>query len=119
LAEEIRGVPYEADLSLQICEELAANQRKIEAILPFKATINAAKGYFFTEEGLDLPPYGVTPKGEPQLTEQIVTRMVSDGVQWATEWRDWQKLSRAQSMWYRAYAQAIGPDGRLRTSFRQ
>lgn len=123
LREELRGIPYDQGLSREIGTKLRQTAAQIAQRLPYRPTLPAAKAYYFGEgEGaLRLPPYGITDRGEPQLTEQIVSKMISDGVggESIKDWRDFQKVSRARSMWYEAYADAVGPDGRLRTSFRQ
>lgn len=120
---ERRGLPYDRQLSLQIADEITDRIAKATSALPFKpATLPAAKRWFFgpvEEGGLGLTPYSLTGQGEPSLTEQDVARLVKDGAAGAEVWRDVQKMSRAKSMWYEGYAQAVGQDGRLRTSFRQ
>lgn len=129
---ERRGLPYDAVYSLKMLKKLDERARGAENELPFyPPTLASAKKFFFGNEdewksvakrgriGPEMAPYSVTEKGSPQLTAEIVDRMVADGVEHAATWSRYQKISTASSMWYRGYADAIGPDGRLRTYFRQ
>lgn len=123
---ECRGLPYDASLSRETAKECLSRAKTIADQLPFRPTSDAAKQFFFTAEindqgnkGLNLLPYSVTEKGAPQLTEEIVTRMVADRIEYAQMWANYRKVTNAASMWYNGYADAIGPDNRLRTSFRQ
>jgi len=45
--------------------------------------------------------------------------MVNDQMPFAKEWAEYKKVTGAASMWYDGYADKMGKDGRLRTSFRQ
>lgn len=122
-----RGVPYDAPASLAAAAQIQQVRAKIAAGLPFVPNTPAAKKYFFgvgrTAKGqpcLNLPPYAVTEKNrEPQLTAEILDRMVKVQVPYAGEYASWSQLETAESMWYRGYAEKIGTDGRLRASFRQ
>lgn len=115
---EVRGIGFDSARSLEAADILETQARKVAKRLPFEPTLEAAKHYWFKQKGV--MPYAVTEKKqEPQLTDEILTRMVKDGVAWAEEFQEFRKFSNAQSMWYRAYPSMIGPDGRLRTSYRQ
>lgn len=129
---ERRGVPYDSVASLAAAHELEQRAKVTTEKLKFyPATINAAKAYFFGGEedwrkvtkrgsaGLELAPYETTPTGAPQMTAEIVERMVIGKVPGARDWADLQKINTAINMWYVGYADAIGADGRLRTNFRQ
>lgn len=123
---EWRGLPYDEAGSREaanLCRERAA---ELEPQLPFSPTLDKAKAFFFTDaktdrgfEGLDLVPYSVTEKGAPQLTAEILARMVADDVPYAGMWAEWNKATNAASMWYEGYADKMGADGRLRCAFRQ
>lgn len=123
---EWRGLPYDevdSRLAAEQCEERAIS---ITDDLPFNPTDEQAKQFFFgtglTKRGmecLNMPPYGITEKNQPSLTAEILERMVADGVPWAKQWAEYKKVTNAASMWYVAYANAMGTDGRLRTRFRQ
>lgn len=121
---ERRGVGYDAGSSLAEADRVAKMQAEIEKDLPFRATLPAAKTYFFGSDGPSASGgvckvYRWTEKGSPVLDEEVVRKMVRDEVPWAQEWQQWQKLDNARSMWYQGYPEKIGPDGRLRTVFRQ
>lgn len=136
---EQKGLPYAATESREAAQELRARQRALTTRLPFKPTDPAAKQYYFGERPeigadgkpvggqytargvacLGLTPYSLTEKGGPQLTAEHLSDMALDNVPHAQTWLDWGKLDTAISMWYDGYAQAVGPDGRIRTSFRQ
>lgn len=120
---ENKGIPYDqikSKLTGFECEERA---KKIARKLPFSPpTVNKAKHYWFGEEakgGRGMIPYSTTEGGQPQLTAEIVARMVEDGVEHARTWAEYVKVTDAASMWYHGYADKVGVDGRLRTSFRQ
>lgn len=113
-----KGLPYDEVGSRIAGQEVAVRALKLAEGLPFRPpTEPRAKQYWFTEQ--DLTPYGLTEKGAPSLTAEIVDRMVGDGVQYAQEWREYSKAKTAAEMWYFGYADKVGTDGRLRTSFRQ
>jgi hypothetical protein len=123
---ERRGLPYDEVGSRLAGEECRKRSAKVAEVLPFTPTPNGAKDYFFTdkrtskgEEGQNLVPYSVTEKGAPQLTAEIVVRMIEDRVPFAREWGEFSRVSNAASMWYEGYADAMGTDGRIRTCFRQ
>lgn len=116
---EFRGLPYDEPLSRETALKGEERARTFAKKLPFEPTINAAKEWFFTEKGLNHPPYSVTDTGAPQLTEEIVQRMVADDVPHAKTWAEYRKITNAVAMWYTGYADKVGPDGRLRTCFRQ
>lgn len=123
---ERRGIPYDEVTSREaaiLCRERAEELGKG---LPFGPTGEKAKKFFFQEgltdkkvECLNLVPYSVTDKGSPSLTAEIVQRMINDEVPYAKEWGEYSKASNAASMWYEGYADAVGPDGRIRCAFRQ
>ena len=116
---ERRGLPFNVKKSLKIAQKLERIEATIEAQLPFKPTLPAAKDYWFTEAGLDLTPYSTTDKGAPQINEAIINKMIKAEVPYAKEWRDLQKVRTANERWYSGYASMAGSDGRLRASFRQ
>lgn len=123
---ERRGLPYDATLSRETAIQAKERAAGLVERLPFRPTLPAAVQFFFTSDvndkgnkGLDLVPYGMTEKNSPQLTEEIITKMVADRIEYAQLWADYRKVTNAASMWYDGYADAIGPDNRLRTNFRQ
>lgn len=120
---ERRGLGYDAAESMKTATELRRRQREIEKLLPFRATLPAAKAWFFGPgedgKGLDHLPYAMTEKNEPQMDAEVLRKMRADELPWAAEWGMWSDLDNAVSMWYEGYALRVGSDGRLRTSFKQ
>lgn len=126
-----RGLPYHAVGSLVAAEKARDAMRPLAEKLPFHPGRDAdAKTYYFGAPGmgertsrgetpLGLEPYAVTDGGNVSLTAEVLGRMVLDGVPWAAEYAEWKRAATAVSMWYQGYADKIGPDGRLRTYFRQ
>ena len=123
---EWRGLPYAEVESREAAIEARKRADQVATKLPFRPTIDSAKHYYFgdgtTEKGvkcLSLVPYATTEKGAPQMTEEIVGRMLNDEMPFIKEWAEYKKASTAASMWYEGYADKMGADGRLRTCFRQ
>lgn len=123
---ERRGLPYDEVMSREAGLECDDRAKRVAAQLPFDPAGEEARRFFFSEgrtksgvEHLNLIPYGITEKGKPQLTAEIVQRMVNDGVEYAGKYAEYNRVTNAASMWYHGYADAVGPDGRLRTCFRQ
>lgn len=121
---ERRGVAYDVDRSLEAADRLRQKQKTVEADLPFKPTLHAAKQYYFGPEhkgGLGLLPYETTEAGNVSLTDRVLEKMAKDGAggDSVERFRQYRKYDYAQSMWYRAYAERTGGDGRLRTVFKQ
>lgn len=117
LEMERRGVGYDATASLEAADVLERRAYEMERRMPFLCDVNSAKRWFFERQGLR--PDRVTDKGNPSLDEEQVRAWVDEGVEWAAEYAEVTKARRAVSMWYRGYPEKIGPDGRLRTTFRQ
>lgn len=123
---EWRGIPYDEAGSREAAMECEKRAKQLAKDLPFRPTDAEAKKFFFEDgtnskgnECMGLVPYAVTERGAPSMTAEILDRMVADGVQWAKEWAEYNKVTNAASMWYQAYADRMGTDGRLRTCFRQ
>lgn len=123
---ERRGLPFHVDGARAAAKEVQFRARRRAELLPFRpATLATAKHYWFGSgtvkgvEGHGYPPISTTPTGAPSLTADDVTKLEKAGLPGAVHWRDFMKLSRADSMWYTGYADKAGPDGRLRTSVRQ
>ena len=123
---EQRGLPFDAANAKEIGGVIDTKVAELQARLPFKPpTLPVAKHYWFGVgdrngvKGLGLKPYSYTSSGLPQVNSQVVDKMVHDNVKSASDWRDLQKLQTVGSRWYHGWSEAIGPDGRLRASFRQ
>lgn len=122
---ERRGLPYAREDSIAAGQEVRSRAAQIARKLPFEGPTEARKFFFgsgTTKRGvdcLDLVPYAVTEGGQASITAEILDRMVADEVEWAGEYAEHSKVTKAASMWYEGYAEACGTDGRLRTCFRQ
>lgn len=114
---EERGIGFD-DLGCTLAAmALEEEIERLASALPFEPTVPAAKRFFFETQGVK--PYETTDKGEPQLNDAVIRKMERDEVKWASEYSAIRKIQVALDMWYRGYPDKIGPDGRLRTSFRQ
>ena len=116
---EKRGLPYDEIGSRDAADACLTIAGRVAQELPFEPDVNAAKAYFFTPKGLDLPPYELTQKGAVSLTAEVVDRMLNDKVPHVDKWAEWNKVTNAASMWYNGYADRMGTDGRLRCRLRQ
>lgn len=116
---EKRGLPYDEVGSRDAADQCLAIAQRVAGELPFAPNVNAAKEYYFTDKGLDLPAYELTEKGAVSMTAEVVDRMLNDKVPGVEKWAEYNKVTNAASMWYTAYADAMGTDGRLRTRLRQ
>ena len=114
---ELAGIPYDPQLSRDLAKKLEEHQADILGKLPYEP--NKAKSYYFTDAGLNLKPYARTEKGAPQMTADILERMGRDGIEWTAELLEYNRIKSALSKWYIPFADKTGPDGRLRTQFRQ
>lgn len=141
---ELRGVGFDAEGMRQEADKMVEEIKRIEKELPFEPTINAAKRYFFGELGLvpvktsdicERCTYNRTKgkqrsntrkelcvgdhKWTPSLDGEVVARLVADKAPSADQWQHLANMNSALSKWYRAWPNKVGPDGRLRTNFRQ
>jgi len=114
---ERRGIAYDGLESIKCAEAMLRKADEIEASMPFKCDITAAKKYFFETAGL--PPDRVTDKGAPSLDREQVRDWVAAGIKWAEEYQIVSRARKAVSMWYQGYPDKMGADGRLRTSYNQ
>jgi DNA polymerase I-like protein with 3'-5' exonuclease and polymerase domains len=103
---------------------------QVASLLPFKPTYPGAQKYFFGPEedgGLGHLPYDdkmtapskTHPQGQPQVDEETISRLAAEGLPHAKEFKRYAELRAANEKWYRAWAELTGPDGRLRTSYKQ
>ena len=125
---ELAGMPYHPEYSLQIAEDLQKRQAELLATIPFAA--KDAKKFYFTDKlpnSLNRRPLAKTapstrfPEGQPQLTEEVLRRMVALGEdKWphAAALYEHNKIATALKMWYKPYADRTAPDKRLRCTFR-
>lgn len=120
---ETRGIGFDADRSRAVAADLAKAQAEIEQELPFDpaAGVASAKRWFFGPKpgALGLSPKQTTPTGQAQLDEVVIRDLVRRQIPGAELYQRWRKIDTARSMWYEGYPALLGPDGRLRTSFKQ
>jgi DNA polymerase family A len=132
IRQERRGLVYRADESLRWAEKIAAEADQLEAELPFRSTNPGAVQFFFTKDVLEngthclgLDPVKMTepskthPHGQPGLDAEVIDQLAQRDVPHARRFYQLRQLRDANSRYYRGYAEAVGPDGRLRTRFRQ
>ncbi|MDQ3222243.1 MAG: DNA polymerase [Gemmatimonadota bacterium] len=113
---ETRGLGFDAAGALQTGDDLMARRAEVGRDLPFKPTEHGARAYFFPGgEGA----YKTTEKGTASMDEETRRALRTKGVRWAQEWDLHEKIGTAVSMWYWGYPGMVGPDGRLRTTFKQ
>lgn len=127
---ENRGIAYDFRASKRMARRLADEQGRVADLLPFDVTPPKAKQYFFDELGHPTFSDKITKvKGDPQLDDEVVARLASSH-SWPAKSRDvgpahaklyaeHEGFKSARSKWYDAWADLVGPDGRLRTSFKQ
>ena len=133
---EARGVPYLAELSRQWAAKIQDRIDQLGSMLPFEPTDPGARGFFFGsghiervfEDGagrmrtpaLGLKPIKVTEKTRQACVDaEVIGQLVQSGTPWAKQFQEYNLLADANSRYYRGYADATAPDGRLRTRFRQ
>lgn len=118
-AMENRGIGYDAAASEQAAQKLEATMAKLRVGFPFDPDVKKQIAGYFVETMKLTPDRRTEKKGEPQIDEEQLRAWIKDGVIHARELDDYNKCKRAVSMWYRGYAEKMGVDGRLRTTFRQ
>lgn len=129
---ERKGLPYDAQTSLVWAEKLEARAVEIAQELPFEPTPNGARQFFFTKERtvkagvacLGLKPEKMTAGGEktppvPTVDAETVALLVEKGAPQARKFQEYRLTADAASRYYRGYAEFTGPDGKVRTRFRQ
>lgn len=118
---ERNGVGFDVAACLREDGKLAEMEQRL--LDKFKAngiehpTEDTMRQFWFDKLGLT-PPES-TPDGKPAVTQSVVRTLVEKGVPGARTWQALTKVQTARSMWYSAWPAKCGPDGRLRTRFRQ
>lgn len=140
---ERRGFgPYQVERSAEIADRIDARIESLAATLPFSPpTGPRAAAYFYDELGLapwkvsEVPRLVVNEpdtrkaardgdvrrviKNHGDISATVSRRMAEAGVPHAEAWAQITELRIANQMFYRNYADLAGPDGRIRTSFKQ
>jgi DNA polymerase I-like protein with 3'-5' exonuclease and polymerase domains len=115
---ERRGLPYDKERSLEIACELQNQCDELDARIPFKTTPNGAKEWFYDQ--CKATPLKISAKTRaPSLDSETVDALAAQGYPFAEEYHELCRARNAVSKWYQAFADATGPDGRLRCRFNQ
>jgi DNA polymerase I-like protein with 3'-5' exonuclease and polymerase domains len=114
---ETRGIGFDADRAEQSASKLRALKIKLQEQLPFKPTLPAAKQYYFGDLGLI--PSKVGASGAPSLDNETIKKLAKKNTPHAETFLRWTEVKSALEKWYDNWGSMVGPDGRLRTSFRQ
>lgn len=115
---ECRGIEFDAEGMAREALDMQCAVADLQTQLPFNPpNITQAKEFFYKELGQT--PYKVTAQGAPSLDAECVGRLAADDVPGARLWQQIANYESAINKWYRRWPHLIGPDGRLRTNFRQ
>lgn len=135
---ERRGFgPLDRETTERVAVAIESRIHQLEGSLPFNPpTAYKAKEYFFDDLGLRpwrgaeesrLVEEYTNKKGgiskrvikQGSLSVDVCNRMAQQGVTFAAEVGELLRLRTANTMHYRGYLNLAGPDGRVRTNFRQ
>jgi DNA polymerase I-like protein with 3'-5' exonuclease and polymerase domains len=128
---ERRGIPYNAAESLLWAEKLEKRLTEVEKTLPFDTKPNAVREFYFTkgrnERGvpcLGMRPKKMTKGGEKTppvaaVDAEVITKLTLEDAPHARAYQEWRLAADAVNRYYRGYAENVGPDGKIRTRFRQ
>jgi DNA polymerase-1 len=119
---EQRGVGTNRELASSMAERGRARMVSIQRTLRFNPASTVDLGNYLLNE-LNLPVLQVTPKGKPSFNKMameeydtILQQSSNPAAQLITEFRGWQK---ATTSLYEPLLRKVGPDGRIRTNFKQ
>lgn len=122
---EHRGIAFDVKTARRMAELIETRRQGVARELPFDPTPVKARNYFFGADGLGHPVFSdkVTPKrGDPQVDDEVIARLASEawpGQEVAQRYQLHEGLKSANAKWYDAWPDRAGPDGRLRTNFKQ
>jgi hypothetical protein len=128
---ENRGIGFDAEGCREQRDRLEIAKERIAERLPFDPTPDKARVYFFNDPdddekpGLGVIPYTnqITAGGKPQVNEEVITRLTHHAdervAEVAERYQEHESVKSAISKWYGAWPEFVGPDGRLRTCYRQ
>lgn len=114
---EKRGIGWDVETATKASVKLNARIEKLAKQLPFRPTVPQAVKYFYEDQGYI--PTDLTAKGKPSIGKSARRTLIEQGAKWAQEYDLYERTKRWVSMWYEGWTTKCGPDGRLRTSFRQ
>lgn len=119
---EQRGVGTNRELATRMAERGRARMGTIHRALKFNPASSVDLGNYLLTE-LNLPVLQYTPKGKPSFNKMameeydtILQASSNPAAQLITEYRGWQK---ATTSLYEPLLRKVGPDGRIRTNFKQ
>jgi DNA polymerase-1 len=119
---EQRGIGVNKDLTRDMGERGRSRMGTIHRLLKFNPSSTTDLGHYLLDE-LGLPILGTTPKGKPSFRKEIMEQYdeilqesKNPTARLIAEYRGWQK---ATTSLYEPLLTKIGPDGRIRTSFKQ
>lgn len=115
---ETRGIGFNKEACVEAAATMAKELQTAKAALPFEPTLPKAKAYFFGKPpvGLGVIPYKTTEKtGAAGLDEEVIGRLVADGVPNGKAYQRYRVLESALSKWYEAWPRMVGRDHRIRT----
>lgn len=130
---QIRGLgPFDKVTASYWADVIDKRVWELEKTFPFQPpTPQRAKRYFFEDLGIapwkagedkrgpEMDESGKVVNKEGSLTMAIALRMAASGVPHAADYAELLRLTTANRMWYRGYADLCGKDGQMRTDFRQ
>lgn len=121
---EQRGLGWDVAEAKRQTKLLKAEKKRLATALPFSGgtgapTTDAARKFFFTDAGRPPYPKKETATGKPQVDTEVQERLIADGVEWAAEYHQHEKVKSALSKWYEGWTQKAGDDQRLRCDFDQ
>lgn len=116
---EQRGIGFDVETAKESARLLAEAKKRVASELPFKATGPGARKYFFEDLGHHIYKDKMTSTGQPQIDEEVVTRLVTEGIPYSAEFQIHEGLKSALAKWYTPWPASTGEDGRLRTNHNQ
>jgi len=130
---ERKGVGLDAPGMRAEAAKLSELIREAGLKVPFRGSTGmptppAAVKYFFgpPPDGLELLPFddkmtkgGATRGPQPQVDEEVIARLVKQGIPGAAEYAKFAELKAAYEKWYLPWPGFCGSDGRVRTSHKQ
>lgn len=127
---EQRGIPYHSKRSLQLAAQIRRQMEPLRERLArawgAEPTVDTAAAYFYDRMGqrprktVKNLGGGQTVETESRAVDQVETRAwARAGIPWAVEWGQYRKMQTAVAMWYEGYPALTGPDGRIRTEYKQ
>lgn len=119
---EQRGVGVNTALSRSLSERGRGRMETIQRHFKFNPASPLDLGHYLLEQ-LELPVLALTPKGKPSFNkvameqyDEILQASNNPAAKLIAEYRGWQK---ATTSLYEPLLERLGPDGRIRTNFKE